>query len=174
MSWTELLKREINSTYKVTENLVDLVDEENLGWKPAAGSNWMTTGQLLKHITESCGLAFQGFVTGDWGLPEGVDMSQLPPEEMLPPAEKMPTIGNVGEAKKMLSQDKQLALDMLNQCSELRLMEEKAPAPWDPSEMVLGHRLLQMIDHLKQHKGQLFYYLKLQGKPVSTVDLWGE
>ena len=39
--------------------------------------------------------------------------------------------------------------------------------------MLLGHRLLQMVDHLKQHKGQLFYYLKLQGKPVSTTDLWG-
>ncbi len=30
-----------------------------------------------------------------------------------------------------------------------------------------------MIEHLKQHKGQLFYYLKLQGKPVNTSDLWG-
>jgi len=30
-----------------------------------------------------------------------------------------------------------------------------------------------MIQHLNQHKGQLFYYLKLQGKPVSTPDLWG-
>jgi hypothetical protein len=28
-------------------------------------------------------------------------------------------------------------------------------------------------NHLAQHKGQLFYYLKLQGKPVNTTDLWG-
>jgi hypothetical protein len=30
-----------------------------------------------------------------------------------------------------------------------------------------------MIQHLAQHKGQLFYYLKLQGKPVNTAHLWG-
>jgi len=29
-----------------------------------------------------------------------------------------------------------------------------------------------MIAHLVQHKGQLFYYLKLMGKDVSTADLW--
>ena len=30
-----------------------------------------------------------------------------------------------------------------------------------------------MIAHLAQHKGQLFYYLKLMGKDVKTDDLWG-
>jgi hypothetical protein len=30
-----------------------------------------------------------------------------------------------------------------------------------------------MIDHLKAHKSQLFYDLKLQGKPVNTGHLWG-
>ena len=39
--------------------------------------------------------------------------------------------------------------------------------------MRLGHRLLGMIGHLTQHKAQLFYYLKLQGKPVNTMHLWG-
>jgi hypothetical protein len=29
------------------------------------------------------------------------------------------------------------------------------------------------VQHLAQHKGHLFYYLKLQGKPVHTGDLWG-
>jgi hypothetical protein len=30
-----------------------------------------------------------------------------------------------------------------------------------------------MVGHLNQHKGQLFYYLKLQGKDVNTMHLWG-
>jgi hypothetical protein len=30
-----------------------------------------------------------------------------------------------------------------------------------------------MIGHLAQHKAQLFYYLKLQGKPVHTGHLYG-
>jgi hypothetical protein len=30
-----------------------------------------------------------------------------------------------------------------------------------------------MLAHLAQHKGQLFYYLKLMGRPVHTGHLWG-
>ncbi len=173
MSWKELLTREVENAYQVTNGLLSMVDDDMLDWKPTNGSNWMTTGQLLMHLTNACGISLRAFVTGDWGLPDGVDMSKLPPEEMLPPAEKLPTIGSVAEVKKLIAEDKQVALDMLAKCSEERLAKEPSPAPWDSSEMVLGHRLLQMIEHLKQHKGQLFYYLKLQGKPVNTAHLWG-
>ena len=30
-----------------------------------------------------------------------------------------------------------------------------------------------MAEHLAQHKAQLFYYLKLQGKDVNTMHLYG-
>lgn len=173
MNWTELLKAEIESSCSVAEKLLDLVDDSTLDWKPSTGSNWMTTGQLLKHISGACGAAFRGFITGDWGLPEGMEISEISAEEMLPPAEKLPTIASIAEAKQLLREDKQAAIEMLAACTEEELALKPAPAPWDPAEMMLGHRLLQMVDHLKQHKGQLFYYLKLQGKPVNTGDLWG-
>ena len=170
MNWTELLKAEIQSAYTTTDKLLALVDDDALEWKPSTGRNWMTTGQLLRHIAEGCGVAFRAFITGDWGLPEGTDISEM---TQLPPAEKLPTLASVAEARRLLEQDKQLAFQMLASRGDEELARDKAPAPWDPTEMVLGHRLLQMVDHLKQHKGQLFYYLKLQGKPVSTGDLWG-
>ena len=77
MNWSELLRSEIESTYRATQGLLDLVDEEKLDWKPSEGSDWMTTGQLLMHLTISCGAPMCGYVTGDWGLPEGVDMNDL-------------------------------------------------------------------------------------------------
>lgn len=167
MNWTELLKAEIQSAYATTERLLGLVEADTLEWTPSTGANWMTTGQLLKHLTESCGAAFRGFITGDWGLPEGADITELPP------AEKLPTLASVAEARQLLQRDKQLAFEMLAACSDEDLAHKNASAPWDSSEMALGRRLLQMVEHLKQHKGQLFYYLKLQGKPVGTGDLWG-
>jgi hypothetical protein len=173
MSWTTLLKSEIESTYKATEGLIDLVDPDKLGWKPPTGSNWMTTGQLLQHLSDSCGGTFKGFVTGDWGRPAGADPSKLPPDEMLPPAEKLPTVASLEQARRLLAADKKVALEMLARCSEERLTNEPAPAPWNPAPMPLGHRLLQMVGHLVQHKTQLFYYLKLQGKPVNTMTLFG-
>ena len=173
MNWTELLHAEIQSTYATTEKLLSLVDEKSLNWKPAVGNNWMTMGQLLMHLTGACGVACRGFIIRNWSMPDGVDISKLKPEEMLPPAEKLPGIATVTEAQRRIQDDRRLALEMVASCGEKRLASEKASAPWDPREMLLGHRLLQMVDHLKQHKGQLFYYLKLQGKPVGTADLWG-
>jgi len=172
MNWKELLKSELESAYGSAEKLIALTNDQMLGWKPSTGSNWMTTGQLLMHLSTSCGATFKGFVTGDWGMPENVDPSKLPEEEMLPPAEKMPAASNIAEAQKLLREDKKIALDILTRCNEEDL-GKPAPAPWDPTPMGLGQRLLQMVDHLKAHKGQLFYYLKLQGKPVNTHDYWG-
>jgi hypothetical protein len=173
MNWTELLTKEVESTYNATEGLIDLVDDNKLDWKPSTGSNWMTTGQLLMHITSSCGACCKGFVTGDWGMPEGVDINDMPPEDMLPSAEKLPTIGSVAETKKALADDKQIALDMIAKSSEEDLANKVLAAPWDPTETTLGRHLLQMVSHLNQHKTQLFYYLKLQGQPVHTGNLWG-
>ena len=170
MNWTELIKKEIETTYPITDALFDLVDEDRLDWKPSTGSNWMTVAQLLHHLTEACGTAMRGFVTGDWGMPTAEEMTA---EELLAPAEKLPAISSVAEAKQLLAEDKKLALDMLAQCSEEQLDNKQVTAPWNPNPMTLGYRLLQMVGHLSQHKSQLFYYLKLQGKPVHTGHLWG-
>ncbi|MBN2536550.1 MAG: DinB family protein [Spirochaetales bacterium] len=173
MNWKELIRSEVESTYAATDKLMNLVDADRLDWKPSTGRNWMTVGQVLKHMTEACGSSMKGFVTGDWGMPEGMDPGQLPPEEMLPPAEKFPTIESAARARELLASDKKIALDMLARCSENDLADKTASAPWDSRKIALGYRLLQMVDHLKYHKAQLFYYLKLQGKPVNTGDLWG-
>ena len=173
MTWMELLKAQIESAYTSADGLIGMVNDDELGWKPATGENWMTTGQLLRHLTDACGAPCKGFVTGDWGMPEGVDLSELPPEEMLPSAEKLPAIDSVADAKRLLAEDKTVALAMIEQSGEADLASKKVSAPWDPREIALGKQLLQMIGHLEQHKAQLFYYLKLQGKPVNTGHLWG-
>jgi len=174
VNWTQLLKDEIESTYATTARLLDKVDPDGLEWKPESGCNWMTVGQLLKHIANACGAGCKGFVTGDWGLPAGTKLEDLPPEEMLPPAEKLPAIESVEEARKLLSEDKAMALLMIDQAGENDLANKEMAAPWAPGvTYALGRHLLQMVHHLDQHKGQLFYYLKLQGKPVDTADLWG-
>lgn len=173
MNWTELLKSEIDSAYNAADKLLSKTNDQMLGWKPTAGSNWMTTGQLLMHLSSACGATFKGFITGDWGMPEGVDVKDMKPEDMLPPAEKMPSVKSISEAQKLLQEDKTTALESLARCSEEDLAKKPSVAPWDPTPMILGQRLLQMIEHLNGHKGQLFYYLKLQGKPVNTMDYYG-
>ena len=173
MNWKELLKDEIEYNYMVADQIMGLVDENTFDWKPATGKNWMTSGQVLMHMTTACGTTFKGFITGDWGMPEGMDVNDMKPEDMLPPAESLPTTNDVAAARAALAEDKKLALQMLAEVSEDDLHNKPAPAPWDPRPVKLGYRLLGMVNHLGAHKDQLFYYLKLQGKPVNTMTKWG-
>jgi uncharacterized damage-inducible protein DinB len=85
----------------------------------------------------------------------------------------MPSSDSVASARQELAEDKKLTLEMLEKVSDEDLDNKPAPAPWDPRPMILGHRLLAMVLHVMQHKGQLYYYVKLQDKPVNTGDLWG-
>jgi len=172
MTWTELLERQAEAAYASTEWLMRMVGDAELGWKPETGENWMPMGALVRHLTDACGMSCKGFVTGDWGMPQDFDPSSTPPENMLPPAEAMPTIGSIDEALRLLAEDKKTALAMIDEAGEDALANRMASAPWDPRELPLGQRLLQMIYHLEIHKAQLFYYLKLQGKPVNTMHLW--
>ncbi len=175
MKWTELVTTAVEENYPVVDALMAQVADGELDWKPSTGSNWMTTGQLLMHLTSSCGACFKGFVTGDWGMPEGMKMEDLPKEEMLPPAEALPTVETVAQARELLAKDKQIALDMLARAGEDDLTNKQLSAPWDPSgtKVALGHHLLGMVIHLQSHKSQLFYYLKMQGKDLNTMHLWG-
>ena len=126
MKWKQLLKSEITYTYQVTENLMKLVDNESLDWKPSNHNNWLTIGQLLHHITDACGAPIHGFITGDWGLPDGVDIKDLSPEDMVPAAEKFPTINSVDESLNMLKKDMQNALEMVEESITLIDLVKKA------------------------------------------------
>ena len=107
-------------------------------------------------------------------MPAHSDMHDKKAEKMPPPAEKLQAVTTLEEALGLLASDKKIALDSIALCSEEELGSKEAPAPWDPTPVILGKRLLQMIDHFNQHKAQLFYYLKLQGKPVNTMHLYGK
>jgi hypothetical protein len=102
MKLSQILEQDAQGMYHAAEGLFRMVDD--LEWKPSTGTNWMSTAQLLHHCTNACGYTINGFVNGDWGLPEGVSMSDLPMEDMLPPVEKMPAVSSVDEALSILDQ----------------------------------------------------------------------
>ncbi|MGE0432920.1 MAG: DinB family protein [Planctomycetota bacterium] len=162
MNLTDILKGEIDVQYRATESLMKLVDADKLDWKPtgeSADTKWFTTGELLSHLTNACGFCCKAFATGDWGSSMGGGPKSIGPDEAL----------------KALAEDKQTALATIAEVGEDALHTRKVVAPWDQSktEVVIGKMFHDMIGHLSQHKSQLFYYLKLQGKPVHTGHLWG-
>jgi uncharacterized damage-inducible protein DinB len=169
MTLTGVLLTEAETTYAITDHLFRLVKDDELAWTPPAGKGWMSVGQLLMHCVEcGCGKAIQGFVTGDWG--PAADSTE---QGQVPPAEALPSVTSVGQALELLAADRRLTMAGIRGAGEENLQERTVAAPWGGPEISLLRQLLHMIAHLAQHKGQLFYYLKLMGKDVSTSDLWG-
>ena len=174
MKLTHILLNEAKTAYFITEKLFHRVSYDELSWTPPTGKNWMTVGQLMMHCASfGCGKAIQGFVKGDWGLPEGTKIEDLSSENHVLPPSELPCVESVEQAFELLEEDKELALRGIAEVDESKLLDKAFAAPWGGPEFPLFQHLLHMIAHLNQHKGQLFYYLKLMGKNVNTNDLWG-
>jgi uncharacterized damage-inducible protein DinB len=170
MGLREVLLTEAEANYTITERLFRRVSDDDLGWTPPTGRSWMTVGQLLMHCASfGCGKAVRGFVTGDWG--PGAEESGE--QEHVPPAEALPSVTTVREALDLLAADRRLAIRCIHDLDEAALLQRDVAAPWGGPAMPLFQQLLCMVAHLAQHKGQLFYYLKLMGKDLRTPDLWG-
>ncbi len=169
ISLKDVLLAEAEGTYSLTENLFRRVADSELLWRPPSGQNWMTVGQLLKHCASyGCGKAVRGFVTNQWD-----DEEKKETIEHIPAADVLPTVTSVEEALDLLLADRALAFRCLESVQENALPMKNIKAPWGGPELTLFQHLSLMIRHLDQHKGQLFYYLKLMGKDVRTKDLWG-
>ncbi len=174
MQWTQLLNTMMEESFSTADKMMELVSDDELNWKPESGNNWMTVGQVLQHMTNSCGFCCNGFATGDWGMPEESCDTEKEHSDMFPPAETLPTTGSVAEARALLAKDRKLALAVVKEAGEDRLESEMSAAPWEPdNSRNLGLHCLGMVQHLDSHRHQLFYYLKLMGKDVNTMTLWG-
>lgn len=170
MTLTDILLAEAEANFAITEHLIRRVSDDDLEWMPDAGKKWMTMGQLLMHCASfGCGKAIRGFVTGDWGA----ELEDATEQDHIPSAEALPSVETVEEALELLAEDKDVALGCIRAAGETNLLQRKVTAPWGGPALPLFQQLLRMIAHLTQHKGQLFYYLKLMGQDVNTADLWG-
>jgi len=175
MTLTDVLLHEAERAYDITEELFLHVSANELSWKPATGSNWMTLGQLMMHCANfGCGKGVRGFVRGDWGMGGNAKREVKKPVVHRPPATALPSVASVQEALDLLAEDRRIALKYISEANEKSFLTMSPLPPWGGSRLSLFQYLLHMIDHLNQHKGQLFYYLKLMGKNVTTSDLWGD
>lgn len=80
-----------------------------------------------------------------------------------------PTVESVDEARRILAEVRDLSMKLHSNVNDERLLGQRSAPPWGGPARTLFQHCNEMVWHLGQHKGQLFYYLKLQGKPVKPT-----
>jgi uncharacterized damage-inducible protein DinB len=149
--------------YKATRGIIQLTPDSKLDFKPQAGL--MTIAQILKHISSSLGASLQMGLTNSW--------PKIPAEEMLPSADKLPKSASAAEALQEIDQDWKLLEQEIEKITDGEFNQNKIDVPWMPFPMTLVEFMMQAMEHLSNHRMQLFIWLKLSGEALNTGHLYG-
>jgi uncharacterized damage-inducible protein DinB len=153
----------IEGTYKAARGLIQLTPDNKLDFKPKDGL--MTIAQVLKHLASSLGASLSMAVNNSW--------PEIPEGEMLPPAGKMPKSNSAAEALKEIDQDWELLKQEFEKITDGEFNQNKVNVPWMPFPMTLIEFMMQAMEHLSNHRMQLFIWLKLSGEDLNTAHLYG-
>ena len=155
--------RNVVAIYKAARGLIELTPSDKLDYKPLEGT--MTIAQVLKHCAHCLGdMAVMG-IHEKW--PE---MSE---DEMLPPADALPASASVEEALEEIDKDWELMKDEFEKLQEDDFNSKTVHAPWEPKPRLLIDYMMQTMEHLSNHRMQLFIWLKLSGEKLNTMHLYG-
>ena len=147
--------------YRPGAKLIGMAPTDRLDWRP--GPTFMSLGQLICHVSDGLGSAFELLLSGKW--PSGEEM------EKGMKLENLPSCG-VQEALEKLEKDKEVLRKALAGVSEKDFANRVVTVPWGMKGTV-ERMSISFLEHFTNHKMQLFTYLKLLGLPVNTETLYG-
>lgn len=153
----------VEGIYKATRGLIQITPDEKLEFKPKEGL--MTIAQVLKHVSNALGESISMAINNTW--------PDIPADEMLPAAEKMPKSNSAAEALKEIDQDWELLKREFDKITDGEFNQNKINVPWMPQPMTYVEFMMQAMEHLSNHRMQLFIWLKLSGEALHTGHLYG-
>jgi hypothetical protein len=159
------IREKVFETIDRTRHLIRLSPADGLDWVPASKQAQVApidVGHLLGHILEClagfCAVFHAAFPEK---LGDPSKLRELQVNHSCTPAE---AIERVNLYAKHIAQG-------FNCCRDADLAR-KVPTVFVPEGETLALLLLGNLEHLMNHKYQLFFYLKLLGIPVGTPDLY--
>lgn len=153
----------VEGIFKAARGLIELTPQDKLGFKPKEGL--MNVGQVLKHLTGCLGESLAMALSNSW--------PEIPEEEMLPAADKMPSIESVDNALEAIDRDWELFKGEMEKITDGEFNQNQINVPWMPYPMTLLEYMMQAMEHLSNHRMQLFIWLKLSGEDLNTGHLYG-
>jgi len=159
---TQLLLEKVREQIERTQHLVSLVPREKLSWRPSFPGPPFSLGVLLGHILEClAGFCAALHSVNPDRLAHLLDLRRLPVNHCCDVEEARQRIASylahIEEGFAALA-DEQLA--------------HAVPTVFVPEGEATLTLLLGNLEHLINHKYQLFLYLKMLGVPVGTRDLY--
>ena len=144
-----------------TLHLVRLVPRERLSWRPPVEAGW-SAGELFGHLLDClAGFCAALYKASPERLAEMESLRALPVNQSLDAGEACARI-------ELYARHMARGFDALDDADLAR----KLPTVFVPGGESLMTLLLGNLEHLINHKHQLFTLLKLMGVPVATPDLY--
>jgi hypothetical protein len=164
-SVTDSLEKKVLATIERTEHLVSVIPEARLDWRPEMSGQSAPTsdaGLLLGHLLD----CMAGFCAAFYAAF---------PDELENLAElKSATVNHFcgpEEWRKRVRVYRQAIEHSFLVCNDQDLARP-VKTIFNPEGESLATLLLSNLEHLLNHKYQLFFYLKLMSVPVGTEDLY--
>jgi uncharacterized damage-inducible protein DinB len=161
----ESIAQKVLENIERTKHLVSLVPTSQLEWRPESPGDLdkaTTLGHLLGHLLDClagfCAAFYKAFPVE---LADFMQIRSLGFNEPGPP----------DDANQKIQLLTAYIERGFRQCSDADLAR-RIPTVFVPNGETLATLLLGNLEHLINHKYQLFFYLKLLGTPVSTRDLY--
>jgi len=139
------LKEHLERYRAVTLLVLDVVNEEDLSWRPTPDQ--YSLGQQLIHIAQTEDVYSAGLFEGDWNW----ERTRFPTP--------MPTLV---ELRKFFAEVRSQTLQALERVS-VRDLGRVIPVPDSPVEGSLRSWLWFVLEHELHHKGQIWLYLRQMG-----------
>jgi len=160
-STVESIRLKVREQIDKTEHLVRLVPPDRVAWNPQWPGGSPDIGHLLGHLLEClagfCAVLYAAFPEQLKGM---VELRSLPVNHFCNPDEAELRI-------KVYAKHIEEGFEVCSDEDLRRMM----PTLFADAESVMT-LLLGNLEHLVNHKYQLFVYLKLLGVPVTTADLY--
>jgi len=159
------VQTKVLETVELTEHLTTLAPEKLLTWSPTAIPNSSAPtdlGHLLGHLLDCMAGFCAAFLAAfPDGLTDFAQLKALPVNQFCAPAEALARMNTY-----------KVSIARGFACCADADLSRKIKTIFAPEGETLLTLLLGNLEHLINHKYQLFFYLKIAGIPVSSRELY--
>jgi DinB superfamily len=156
----ESIRSKVWEQIEKTEHLIQLIPSDKVEWNPQWQSGSSDVGHLLGHLLDClagfCAVIYAAFPQRLEGV---LELRSLPVNHFCKPDE---AANRIQAYKRYINEGFRLCSD-----EDLTRMMPTVFATESLMTLLLGN-----LEHLINHKYQLFVYLKLLGVPVATGDIY--